>query len=306
MELIYFKIADRFKIIDRPNARSSHNDPVIRGGGVIFVITLWLWFAFNFQWPYFICAVSAIAAISFADDIKPQPAITRFVIQILAVLTIFFETGLFQWSVGLLIVACVVCIGTLNACNFMDGINGITGINSLVFLGTCVFINENTIEFTNHQLLISLVIAVVVFLYFNFRKRAKCFAGDVGSVTMAFVQIFFLLQLIQKTGSLFWAGMFFVFGVDSVITIAYRIKRKENIFKPHRTHLYQFLSNELKWDHRLVSILYGLVQLMFNIVLIASIQNKNSWMVFGSGLVALTAYFFVRISVTRRIVSLRS
>lgn len=302
LEVVYFKSAGYFQIIDKPNVRSSHDSPVIRGGGVIFIGGILIWFfSFSFQWPYFVVGAAAIALISFVDDLKAQSALLRFFVHLSATLLLFYQVDFFLWGIGLLILAGIVCIGTLNAYNFMDGINGITGINAMVFFGTCIYIHSYIIPYTDLSLLISLVISVLIFLYFNFRKKAMCFAGDVGSVTLAYAQIFLLLQLIQKTGSLFWAGMFFVFGIDSVVTIIYRIKRKENIFKPHRTHLYQFLSNELKWDHRLVSVVYGAVQLMVNTILIASIQSGNIWMLSGFGALVLTIYLVVRAGVTRRI-----
>lgn len=268
-ELVYFKLADRYAIIDKPNQRSSHNKPTIRGGGVIFIVGLWLLFLnLSFPWPYFIGGVSMVALISFADDLKPRSSWARFLVHLIAILLVFYQVQLYDWHWLLVLLAGIVCIGTLNAFNFMDGINGITGIYAFVNFSTFLFIDANVIDFTDSTLLIGLMVANSAFLFFNFRKHARCFAGDVGSVTLSFVQIFFLLQLMRTTDSLFWALMFFVFGIDSVITIIYRIKRRENIFKAHRTHLYQFLANELKWDHRLVAVTYGTFQSVINVILI--------------------------------------
>lgn len=300
-ELVYFKIAARFEIVDKPNARSSHSHPIIRGGGIIFIVGIWLWFGSSWQWPFFVLGATGTALISFLDDLKPLPAILRLTAHLISVLLLFYQVELFDWSIWLLVVAVIVCIGTMSAYNFMDGINGITGVNALVYLGTCFYINFYNQEFTDWKLLTSLAIAVIIFLYFNFRRTAKCFAGDVGSIVLAFAQIFFLLQLIQKTNSLLWAGMFFVFGVDSVFTIIFRIRKKENIFKAHRTHLYQFLSNELKLDHRVVSALYGGVQLMINICLIAFSGSQKSIILFGLGGVMVVIYLGSRQAVLTKI-----
>src|SRR6185295_11254309 len=221
-ELIYFKLAKRFNIIAKPNDRSSHSSITIRGGGIVFIIGIGLWFINSgFQWPYFFAGAAVLAVISFMDDLGSLPALVRFFVQLISILFLFYQAEILDWNVMLLLTACIVSIGTLNAYNFMDGINGITGINALIYLGTCWCINVYFAGFTNTDLLIALVLSVGVFLFFNFRKKAACFAGDVGSITLAFVQVFFLLQLIQKTGFFLWAGMFLVFGLDSVITIIY-------------------------------------------------------------------------------------
>ena len=79
-ELVYFRIADRFNIIDKPNQRSSHSSIVLRGGGIIFVLGLWIWAAFfGFQNIWFLIAVTLVAGISFIDDIHSLPDSVRLV-----------------------------------------------------------------------------------------------------------------------------------------------------------------------------------------------------------------------------------
>lgn len=280
-ELVYFRVAIRFRIIDKPNERSSHAKPVIRGGGIVIVIASWIWFLYQGgAWPWLMLGLTAVAIVSFVDDLVSQPAIVRFTVHMASVILIFYQLSLFHWPAALIVLAIIVCIGTLNAFNFMDGINGITGVYALVSLLTFLYIHYYLIPFTDASLVITTVIAVVVFLFFNFRKSARCFAGDVGSVTIAFVQIYLLLQLIEKTGNYAWALLFLVFGADSVVTILYRLKNKENIFKPHRTHLYQYLSNELKIPHLWVSTLYGTIQLAVNSIVIRHFKQFDFFVVF--------------------------
>ncbi|MBT1705345.1 MraY family glycosyltransferase [Chryseosolibacter indicus] len=295
IELLFFKVADRFNIIDKPNQRSSHTKPVIRGGGMIFVVAVLIWFVYSgFLWPWFVIALAAIAFISFADDIKSQPSLLRFMVHLGAVIMMFYEVGLFVWPWWLLILVLIVAIGALNTFNFMDGINGITGMYAQVSLSTFLFIDQKIYDFTEESLVITSLISVVVFLFFNYRKKAKCFAGDVGSISIAFVQLFLLLQLIFETGNFLWVIMVLVYGVDSVITILYRLKRKENIFKPHRTHLYQYLSNEFKVPHRFVSLVYGLLQLMLNVFLIYFIIGNSFSMVVLIAFLYVVAYVIIR------------
>lgn len=291
----YFRVARNYQIVDRPNARSSHNKPVIRGGGIIFIIALLCWFVFEgFPWPWFMLGITAATVISFMDDVKSQPPLLRFLIHLTAFLLLFYAIHLFSWPIGLWLLALIVCIGALNAFNFMDGINGITGIYALVMLLTFGYIHEFVITFTSERFIITNILAVAVFLFFNFRKRAMCFAGDVGSVTMAFVLIFLLLQLIYATENLYWVLLFLIYGIDSVITIVYRLKRRENIFQPHRTHLYQHLCNEHKWPHRRASVLYGVAQAMMNMVLIYAIIHNQEWIAVSTAVGLLFLYLAVR------------
>lgn len=299
--LLYFKIADKFGIVDNPNNRSSHTGSIIRGGGVIFFIALLCWFVYSeLAWPFFMAGITLVAIISFIDDIKPQRTLVRFTIHLLAVALMFYQASVYDWPVWLVIIAAIVCIGTINAFNFMDGINGITGVYALVNLGSFLFINEYVTPFSNTQLIIIAGISVIIFLVFNFRKRAKCFAGDVGSVTLAFLQIFLLLQLIHTTGNYFWVIMFLVYGIDSSITILYRLSRKENIFRAHRTHLYQYLSNELKLQHRIVSLFYGIIQLVLNIILIQFLPESYLIPLISS-VVFIALYVIARINVMKKI-----
>jgi UDP-GlcNAc:undecaprenyl-phosphate/decaprenyl-phosphate GlcNAc-1-phosphate transferase len=299
--LLYFRVATHFNIIDKPNERSSHSRAVIRGGGIIFVLAIWCWyFLFGMQWHFFVAGVTLVAFVSFLDDILTLHPTLRFSAHLVSILFLFYELSLLHWPMALVLAAIVVCIGTLNAFNFMDGINGITGTYALVTVGSCLYINQSLLIFTSTDLLLVSLMAVLLFLFFNFRKKAWCFAGDVGSVTLAFIQVFILLQLMNETGDFGWALFFLVFGVDSVVTIAYRIKRNENIFRAHRTHLYQYLANELKQNHLSVSLAYAAAQLVINIFVIQYFQAFTpATIVFL--LVYVAAFIYLRAKVARTI-----
>ncbi|HCW09065.1 MAG TPA: UDP-GlcNAc--UDP-phosphate GlcNAc-1-phosphate transferase [Cytophagales bacterium] len=300
LELIYFKIADLYNIIDKPNERSSHVNPIIRGGGIIFVFAILLWYFATELWPWFVLATVMVAIISFLDDVTSLNVYVRFFFQFIALGLLFFQLWPLHWPFYFLVLAVPFCVGTINAFNFMDGINGITGVYSLVTIGSFWFINEQ-LHFTSNSLLMYSAMGVLVFLFFNFRKTARCFAGDVGSVTMALILIFIILQLINATGNFLWPLLLLVYGTDSLVTIFSRLKRKENILTPHRTHLYQYLSNELKISQRVVSVSYGIAQGILNVMIIyCLINSKNSWALVIS-IIFVLIYFFVRRSVMIKI-----
>lgn len=280
LELFYFRLADKFNIIDKPNLRSSHIEVTLRGGGVIFLFGAWLYTVFyGLTYPWFLIGLTAITGVSFADDINPVPNKFRLLIHFISIFLMFQQFGIltlnFWWVV---VIAWVVCVGIINAYNFMDGINGITGGYSLAILLPLLYLNSS-LEFVNQTFLLVTLLSVLVFSFFNFRKKAKCFAGDVGSVGIAFIILFALGRLILHTGDFSYILFLVVYGVDSVLTIMHRIMLHENIGEPHRKHVYQLMANELKIPHVVVSLIYMGIQLLISFGLIMLPINK--WMYVG-------------------------
>ena len=262
-ELFYFRIADKCNIIDKPNERSSHTRITLRGGGIIFYFGVLTYFlTSHFEYPWFMLALTLITFISFVDDIRSTSQVLRLVFHFSAMALMFYQWGLFSLPWWTLFVALIVCTGIINAYNFMDGINGITGGYSLVVLVALAYINETVVPFVEQGFILTVLCSVVVFNFFNFRKRAKCFAGDVGSVCIAFVLLFFIGKLVIRTEDFSWIILLAVYGVDSVLTIIHRLMLHENIGLPHRKHMYQLMANELKMPHVVVSLIYMAMQVI--------------------------------------------
>ena len=260
-EVLYFRIADKFNIIDKPNERSSHTRITLRGGGIIFYFGALAFFLTNhLEYPWFILGLTLITFISFADDIRSISQGKRLVFHFSAMALMFYQWGLFALPWWTIIVALIVCTGIINAYNFMDGINGITGGYSLVVLGALAYVNQFVITFVEQEFIWIMILAVLVFNFFNFRKKAKCFAGDVGSVSISFILLFLIGKLILVSGDFSYIILLVVYGVDSVLTIIHRLMLHENIGLPHRKHLYQLMANELKIPHIVVSAVYMVVQ----------------------------------------------
>lgn len=263
-ELFYFRIADRFNIIDKPNQRSSHSSIVLRGGGIIFVLGLWIWAAFfGFQNIWFLIAVTLVAGISFIDDIHSLPDSVRLVAQFAAMALMFYQLDILHWNMWwIILIAMIVCVGASNIINFMDGINGITGAYALASLLPLFLLNKK-IGFTDESLILVVVLADLVFCCFNFRPKgkAKCFAGDVGSIGVAYILLFLIGSLILATGDVTYLIFLLVYGVDGCLTIVHRILLHENLGEAHRKHAYQLMANELKIGHVKVASFYALLQL---------------------------------------------
>ena len=293
-ELLYFRVAKRFGIVDEPSVRSSHTSAVLRGGGIIIPLSMFLW-AFLLvlmnagsvtvdHWP-FLMGLLLIAVTGFIDDVRSLPAMLRLVVMFVVVGLmlgqVLLENGgvaVDHWLNGvvLFIVALIVFVGGVNIINFMDGINGITAGYGLVVLVSLILLNgRSEVPFTPNSFLWVAALGVLVFGLFNFRPKgkAKCFAGDVGSLSVGFILVFSLFRLIRQTGDVTWIVLMVVYGVDGVLTIIHRLMLHENISVAHRKHAYQLMANELKMDHRVVTALYMVMQLVISLVAIYLIPN---------------------------------
>lgn len=272
MELVYFAIADKFNIIDKPNERSSHSSIVLRGGGVIFALSIVTWAVMMLvqgNWTVvegylpFLCGLLIVAIVSFVDDIRSLPDSVRLVAQFAAMALMFWSMGIMHWNMWWIVaIALIVCVGATNVINFMDGINGITAGYSLAVLLPLIVLNNN-MHFVEPSFLIAAALGVLVFCIFNFRPKgkAKCFAGDVGSISIAFIMLFAIGRLVVITHDVTYLIFLLVYGVDGCLTICHRILLHENLGEAHRKHAYQLMANELKIGHVKVSLVYMIMQL---------------------------------------------
>ena len=295
IELAYFRIADRFNIIDKPNLRSSHSSIVLRGGGIIFLFGAWLfWAMFGLQYSWFILGLTLVGLISFIDDIRSLPDSVRLIVQFAAMGLMFYQFGilnLHDWWI--IIVALIVSVGIINAYNFMDGINGITGGYSLSVLLPMIYINHK-LDYISMSYLYIVGISLLIFCFFNFRRKARCFAGDVGSISIAFMLLFALGKLILSTQDFYYIIFLAIYGADAVLTICHRIKLHENLGEAHRKHAYQLMANELKMPHVLVSMTYMTMQLVISAGVIFLPVNHYIYLAFVIVVLTVAYLLFMR------------
>lgn len=273
-ELVYFRIADKCNIIDKPNERSSHSTIVLRGGGVIFMLSMIVWATMMIiqgnditSYVPFLVGLILIAGVSFWDDVHSLPDSVRLVAQFIAMGLMFWSMGIMHWDMWwVVIIALIVCVGATNIINFMDGINGITAGYALAVLLPLYLLNRDAV-FIEESYLVVAIIGVLVFCFFNFRPKgkAKCFAGDVGSIGIAFIMLFALGKLIVQTEDLTYLVFLLIYGVDGVLTICHRIMLHENLGEAHRKHAYQLMCNELNIGHVKISLLYMVLQLVVSL-----------------------------------------
>ena len=297
LELLYFRIADRFNIIDKPNERSSHSSVVLRGGGVIFLFGAWLWSAFfGFQYPWFLAGLTLVCGISLWDDIHSLPDSVRLIAQFMAMFLLFADFGILNGqSWWIILPALIICVGIINAYNFMDGINGITSGCSLAVLAPLMILNHS-LHFIEMSYLLVAAIACLIFCFFNFRPKgkAKCFAGDVGSIGIAFIILLPLGKLILQTGDITYIILLAVYGVDTILTICHRILLHEHLGQAHRKHAFQIMANELRLPHEVVSVSYMLLQSLISFGLLYISRSHWIYAVCAIGVLCAAYLLFIK------------
>ena len=241
------------------------------------------------------------AGVSFIDDIHSLPDSVRLVVQFVAMGLMFYQLEMIHanlwWAV---ILALIVCVGATNIYNFMDGINGITAGYSLAVIIPVLAVNHSstgpgTDGFVDSSLIVVTILSLLVFSFFNFRpkNKAKCFAGDVGSVGIAFILLFLIGCLVMKTKDITWLIFLIVYGIDGCCTIVHRIMLHEHLGEAHRKHAYQIMANELGMSHVAVSLIYMAIQLIISLVMVYLVPNTvlAHWVyLMVVGLVLIVAY----------------
>jgi len=296
LSIAYFKLADKFNIIDKPNHRSSHKTPTIRGGGILFYIaTLIYFFTSGFQYPYFFLGITLIAFVSFIDDIITLSSTIRLPFQFIAIGLCLFQIGFPINDLLIIIPILIIGVGFINIYNFMDGINGITGFYSIITLVLFYFINlkESIID---NNLIIYVLFSIIIFGFYNFRKKARMFSGDIGSISIAVLLFFIGVYFIKELHSPILILTMLIYGTDSLLTLVYRKYIGEKITVAHKKHIYQKLVNILNLPHLTVSSLFALLQLLVNVLVYCFYKESivvQMIIIFFSIIFSASTYFIV-------------
>jgi UDP-N-acetylmuramyl pentapeptide phosphotransferase/UDP-N-acetylglucosamine-1-phosphate transferase len=300
---LYKALAFKWNILDIPNERSSHVQPTVRGGGIVFPVLTLGWFAFNqISYPFFLIGLILLSIVSFIDDIKNLSFKLRLVTQILAVAAMLWSLGLIgSLSYGAVVLLFLLTVGWLNTFNFMDGINGITALYAISVLSSFWVLNHY-VEFIEASFIKALLLITVAFAFFNVRTKAIMFAGDVGSISLAFILAFLMILLFVQTQNWFFILFFLIYGVDSIMTIVERLLKRENIFEAHRSHLYQLLCNEYQCKHLSVSFSYALLQFIISGgVILMYLNNASGYWYPVLMLFILSSYLILKTSLKRKL-----
>src|SRR3990170_6446098 len=271
------KFGPGIALIDNPNGRSSHSLPTPRGGGIGIWIGFLILGVFIIKDISFTLIAGTAGLIGFLEDLFTLSSRLRLGIQFIIsalVAGLFLMMPLSISAVALFGFWVVFIAGTTNFYNFMDGINGIAGLTGLIgFALMAYFAYFMLNDYDLFLMSIILVTGCLGFLPFNF-PRARVFMGDVGSIFLGFVFASFVVMF-SVTISIFLCLVMFLctFYADAIVTIYYRWKRGENMMQAHRSHLYQYMSNELGMPHWQVSLIYAVIQLWFGVFAILAYQN---------------------------------
>ena len=277
--ILYIRLAVRFGLVDKRSERSSHEYATVRGGGIVFPLGI-IWSIFYWDAPVFplLYSILMVSILSFTDDVRDLKSIIRLVIQILSVGCLIYLSWPSLPAISMILLG-FFFLGFMNIYNFMDGINGMLVFKTFVILLSLEYLNSLH-DFTSPFLLHSTLISCIVFGFFNFRKNAKCFSGDIGSITLGLFMAYLLFELAEVTNIFLSLGLVMVFSVEAGLTILERLIRRENIFQAHRSHLYQLLANEVGLSHLTVSVIYGVAQAVISAGMILTYSRFPSFPIF--------------------------
>jgi len=261
---------DFWGLTDIPNERSSHSRPTPKGGG-IGILAAFLICSISFSIPIsFWIPAAFISLLSLWGDhseIRPQIRLLfQFTTGTILLIGILIGNGNAIVTYTLIPLLAVFVVGTANYYNFMDGINGIAAITGLVGFGLLGWFA--VIEAADPHLIalcLCMSLSCLGFLPFNVHN-AIVFMGDVGSVLLGFV-FAGLVVWVSRSFLDFVCGTSFLFPfyADELTTLFVRIKDGDRLITPHRSHLYQILTNEYGIIHWKVSLGYGAFQLIVGV-----------------------------------------
>ena len=256
--------------VDYPNSRSSHNNPIPRAGGIVFVLIPLIYTLFsNTSLSSVSLLALPLAFVGFLDDKFNLSRLLRYLVQLLSAFFAFGFSPLpgilieyhipFVFSIILLSFVLLFVTATINFVNFMDGIDGIVaGCFSVVFMSSSIILSDP------YLVLISGVLCG--FLLLNW-SPSILFMGDVGSTFLGFCFAFTVLSATSYSLTYCLAILLIATPVlvDPLICVIRRSVSQENIFKPHRKHLYQRLVRS-GMPHSSVSAIYILSTIFLSII----------------------------------------
>ena len=241
----------KLSMTDGVNERSAHSTPVLRGGGLIFILSfLIVILVFSPLWTVLVAEKVELmilfaffcSLIGFIDDRYDLPAWLRLLAQLILVAYPAFQSPVFYTNIPSFVQHIFIIISWvwfINLFNFMDGIDGYAAQEAFFIL---TFIAIAFIPLRSVSLV--LIASVLGFLRVN-RPRARVFMGDLGSYFLGYLLFGFMLHLCNS-GSQYIAPCLIVsllFTLDASHTIMVRLIKKEPLFQPHRAHWYQRLYN---------------------------------------------------------------
>ena len=283
-------------ISDVPDHRSSHSEVTPTSGGLgILAAVIISGIAFyaggrhhGYDFSYWIIMglITAIGLLGFIDDKKTVPTKLKFALIIaIAAISVWIIGPVRALPLGVSSVQLPHWAGFLgsvlwvfvsaNAINFMDGSNGLMGSVLLIASMALLCLFGLSGDLVGMWLPLGMAAGILGFLPFNLRKKARIFAGDVGSLTLGFGFSIACLMLIRSadTANMLYAAPLLIlpFLTDVLLTMARRLKHGDNLLTPHRSHIYQRLIQSGQ-SHVAVALIYGLMTMIMGCYVLALAQ----------------------------------
>jgi len=301
--LTYFirQFALKYKLIDVPNERSSHNVPTPKGGGVAIVISWFLGITVLFFMGYvedslYFALLSGIilSVVSLIDDFINVKPFIRLIFQFITVIIAFyFLNGLRPFIIpelslnNLYVIYPIVIIGMvwfINLFNFMDGVDGFASTEAILISLVIFVLSGNIINLV-------LIGCIAGFLFWNWPK-AKIFMGDVGSTQLGFILVILGVYFHNKLefSILNWIMLSSPFWFDATFTLYRRWRNKEKLSQAHRKHAYQRIV-QAGFSHQKVN--FYLIGINITLFVIILVYREFGFMKVPLFILSLLIYYFL-------------
>ncbi len=292
---LWIRLAGQRFLQDIPVARSSHSQPTVRGGGMVFVsiFLIFIWAEQNIsqtvvftELGYF--SILIIMLVGFIDDLRGVSALSRLFVQLVTATLLILPASTAETGAGFFVAGSILAaVWLINLYNFMDGIDGIASIQaiSVSLVMAIVLFWHGQIQLA--WLLVGLAACVSGFLYWNF-PVCRIFMGDSGSAALGTIFVIFVIKSSQLSAEFFWYWLILmaVFIVDTSWTLLVRLMTGQKIWTAHNLHAYQKLSR--RWQsHKKVSFLVAGYNLCWLAPMLLAVEmgllNKHIALIFAWG-----------------------
>ena len=263
----------RLALMDKPNERSLHSRLTPRGGGLAILTGFVEGACLTWQQWWFpgmgaaALGLALVAAVSFADDVRPLPVWLRFPVHLVAAILLVRVAGFdpalrllpgLEWSApswALQVFCVLLAVWLVNLYNFMDGMDGFAGGMAVIGFGSLALLGYLAGSPAYAAAAMLVAAASAGFLPFNF-PPARLFMGDVGASSLGYLAAYFILLAERLRLFPLWQGLlvFSPFLVDATWTLVRRALQGRIPWKAHREHFYQRLV-QAGWSHRRTTVL---------------------------------------------------
>lgn len=312
------KVSNKFGLLDTPNERSMHKNPIPRGGGIAIFVSFFIGFFLAENFFDFslnigtLCAIAFMVVVGVIDDIFGTSSKFKLLLIFIAA-NLLFLNGFSLETLGVVfgheiilgtilgyLIFVIATVGFTNAMNLIDGLDGLSSIVSIIIFGAFAWMGfklDDPFLFWTSALAIS---SIFGFLALNWHP-AKIFMGDSGSLTIGFL-IVILAAYAISIGRMTPASVLLIAAIpilDTLIVMIRRIAKGLSPFSADKTHIHHLLLRQQRSDIKRTVLLLGAIQLLFTYIGLG-FKVRDDIIILGMFFLLFFVFYFLLTPKTKR------